>query len=205
MFSNLTIKYPAPRLLESPVYATSEAVPINRREQVFREHLRWFLHSQWCVSATHRRKVCNDPRCQQLRPVIYHVKNCKKIPFCDTPYCTISRECLIHYISCRDDDCPKCKLMKYAYLGRFLPNREIFPQPESDYLPIKVRGKIIRRIVRRFYKNLDYTDLQDERLEKEIFRARVIEAISYRDARSTDSYRRFIRKEVRRIRGPRIA
>ncbi|KAM7536087.1 hypothetical protein Aperf_G00000096316 [Anoplocephala perfoliata] len=204
MFINLNIQCSVPRKLETPIHGTTETVPSNCREQVFREHLRWFLHSRWCVTTTSRRKICNDSRCQQLRPMFDHIRTCEETSFCNTLYCNITRECLAYFISCKDDDCCKCKPMKYAFFGRFLPDVEIYPQPPLDYISKRDRGKRIRQIVRAFYPNPDYTDLQDERLEKEICRARIIEAHAYRHADSIPAYKRFIRSEIRKIQGPMI-
>ncbi|KAM7535529.1 hypothetical protein Aperf_G00000096286 [Anoplocephala perfoliata] len=200
MFIACNILYPTPKYLESPIHGTSETVPFTHRERVFKQHLRWALHSRWCVNATHRHKICNDLRCQQLRPVVYHIKTCKKTSFCDMPYCTITKECLAHFDSCEDDDCCKCKLMKYAHVGRFLPDLEMYPQVNLD-LSIEERGNRIRRIVEAFYPEADYTNLQDERMEKEVCRARVIESFSHRDAEGIPDYNRLIEKEISAIKG----
>ncbi|KAM7536160.1 hypothetical protein Aperf_G00000096292 [Anoplocephala perfoliata] len=205
MFTNLNIVSSTPRLLESPIHGTIETVPIDRRERVFKEHLHWFLHSQWCVNATSRRKICNDPRCQQLRPVVDHIKTCENASFCATPYCAITKECLAHFNSCEEIECCKCKSMKYALFGRFLPDVKIYPQPHLEYVPIKVRGRIIRQIITLFYPDPDYTDLQDEKLEKEICRARIIEALSYDLGQSATAYCRLISTEIHKIKGHSIA
>ncbi|KAM7536043.1 hypothetical protein Aperf_G00000096337 [Anoplocephala perfoliata] len=200
MFNDLNIPSSVSRKLESPIHGTTDTLPISRREHVFKQHLRWALHTRWCVSATRRRKICNDPRCKQLRPVIDHIKTCKDSGVCDMPYCAITKECLAHFDFCIDDDCRKCKPMKYAFFGRFLPDVEIYPQPYFHFLSKNERSSSIRQIIQTFYPNPDFTDLQDERMEKEIFRARVIEALSIENSSSVEEYNMRIKKEIRKIR-----
>ncbi|KAM7535398.1 hypothetical protein Aperf_G00000096304 [Anoplocephala perfoliata] len=129
--------------LESPIHGISETIPIDRRERVFKEHLRWFLHSRWCVRVT-RRKICNGPRCQQLRPVVDHIKTCKDSSVYDMPYRAVTKECLAHFDSCEDADCHKCKPMKSAFFCHFLSDVEKHPQPAPDFLP---KNELSKRIL----------------------------------------------------------
>lgn len=56
--------------------------------------------------------------------------------------------------------------------------------------------------VERFYPNPDYSDMSDERIEKEIVRARIIEGQIYREAKSHNDYIHEIEEEIIKIIGP---
>ncbi|KAM7536159.1 hypothetical protein Aperf_G00000096298 [Anoplocephala perfoliata] len=200
MFNHLNTPSSVSRKLESPIHGTTNTVPISSREHICKQHLRWALHSRWCVNATRRRRICNDPRCQQLRPVIDHIKTCNDSGVCDMPYCAITKECLAHFDSCIDDDCRKCKPMKYAFFGRFLPDVEIYPQPYFHFLSKNERSSSIRQIIQAFCPDPDYTDLQDERMKKEICRARIIESLSFENSNSKEEYDLLIMEEIYKLR-----
>ncbi|VDL30192.1 unnamed protein product [Hymenolepis diminuta] len=174
----------------------------KERPSVFYQYLRWLLHALWCVSTTTRRKVCNDPRCIQLRPVASHVRGCNA-ENCSVDYCKLSKRTISHWNECHRKDCLKCREMYEAFKGRFEPDVTMNPQPNPNLsLTKSQRCDIIKRIIERFYPNPDYSDMNDERLEKEILRARIIEGQMYREAKSHDDYTHGMEEEIVKIIGP---
>ncbi|KAM3172582.1 hypothetical protein ACTXT7_014242 [Hymenolepis weldensis] len=188
--------------LRIPAHGSVADFWARERPSVFHQYLRWLLHALWCVSTTTRRKVCNDPRCIQLRPVARHMGDCDD-ENCSVDYCKLSRETKSHWDKCHQRYCLKCCEMYVAFKGRFVPDVTMNPQPNPD-LPMtkSQRRDLIRRIVERFYPNPDYSDMNDERIEKEILRARIIEGLIYREAKSRNDYTHETEEEIIKIIGP---
>nr|CDS29463.1 histone acetyltransferase p300 [Hymenolepis microstoma] len=167
-----------------------------------KDNLRWMLHSKICSDEKrYPKKICRDPRCQELKRIKEHVLSCRVGKSCPIPLCATTAECNEHWESCIDDRCFTCKDMKYAFQKRFIPDVENYPQPnqENFTLTLEDRTELIREIVENFYPDADLSDLQDEVLKTAIERARIIECQSYLGAETLSDYDDFTYCEIKKI------
>nr|CDS27630.1 CREB binding protein [Hymenolepis microstoma] len=187
--------------LRIPSHGSITDVGLGIKPRVLRHFLRWLLHSLWCVTISTRRKACYDPRCIQLRPVVRHLRVCDK-ENCGVDYCKISKETKAHWDICQKIDCEICNEMYIAFEDRLMPDETMNPQPNPD-LPMmrNERKHFIRKIIKRFCPNPDYSDMDDERLKMEILRARIIEGQIYIQSKSPNEYLQEIEEEIINIIG----
>ncbi|KAM3181379.1 hypothetical protein ACTXT7_014497 [Hymenolepis weldensis] len=169
-----------------------------------KDNLRWVLHSRTClIEGRQPRKICRDPRCQELKRIKQHVQSCRAGKNCRIALCATITECKEHWESCGVDQCFTCKDMIYALHERFSPDVVNYPQPNPDnlLLSLEERGERIRAIVDCFYPNADFTDLHDEKLKTAIERARIVESQSYQWAGTLADYDLLNEHEIKRIKG----
>lgn len=132
--------------LQIPAHGSMAELWSMERAPVVHQYLRWLLHALWCVSTPTRRKVCNDPRCIQLRPVARHMGGCN-VENCSVDYCKLSKRTKSHWDKCHHKNCLICREMYKAFKQRFSPDVTMNPRPNPD-LPMSKsqRRDIIKKM-----------------------------------------------------------
>ncbi|VDN96720.1 unnamed protein product [Rodentolepis nana] len=112
---------------------------VASRPSIKRQFLRWLLHSLWCVKNCLPPRVCNEPRCIQLRPIVRHIIECDN-ENCIEDHCKIAKETKGHWDGCKRFDCEICCEMYVALKGRLLPDKSMNPNP-NIYMTITTTGR----------------------------------------------------------------